>query len=176
MHYLEASESTFVLDNDPALIQALVQHLQQALRCLPLADETERLRVGVALEEALTNACYHGNLEVGATLGNKADRRAYEELAAQRRWEAPYGDRQIYVTAKISRTEAVFVVRDDGPGFDVARVAAADGVAEAERGAGRGIVLMDSIMDDVTYNARGNEVTLVKRRAPEPAAGTEEAP
>jgi len=175
MHYLESSESTFVLDNDPALIQALVQHFQQALRCLPLGDETERLRVGVALEEALSNAYFHGNLEVGAALG-KADRRAYEELAAKRRWEAPYSDRKIYVTAKISRKEAVFVVRDDGPGFDVARRAGEGGVAAAERGAGRGLVLMDSILDEVTYNAKGNEVTLVKRRAPEPAAGAEAAP
>jgi anti-sigma regulatory factor (Ser/Thr protein kinase) len=29
---------------------------------------------------------------------------------------------------------------------------------------GRGIVLMKAFMDEVTYNARGNEVTLVKRR------------
>ena len=57
--------------------------------------------------------------------------------------------------------------------LDRLRRAGLDGVAEAERGAGRGIELMDSIMDDVTYNAKGNEVTLIKRRAPEPAAGAE---
>src|SRR5262249_54747424 len=46
MHHLEASEAVFVLDNDPALIASLVHHLQQTLRCLPLHDETDRLRVG----------------------------------------------------------------------------------------------------------------------------------
>jgi CheY-like chemotaxis protein len=166
MHYLETSESVFVLPNDPALIHALVDHLQHLLRCLPLADETERLRVGVAVEEALTNACYHGNLGVGAALG-QADRRAHEELAAKRRWEEPYRDRCIHLRARISRDEAVFVIRDEGPGFDVARLPPAGTLPDAEHGAGRGVILMRTIMDEVRYNDAGNEVTLVKRRAPQ---------
>src|SRR5262245_8068692 len=89
MHYLETTESVFVLANDLAMIQALVQLVQEMLRCLPLGDETERLRVGVALEEALQNAYYHGNLELGPP-GTEADRSAFEQLAQQRLTEAPY--------------------------------------------------------------------------------------
>jgi CheY-like chemotaxis protein len=174
MHHLEASDAAFVLDNDPSLIHALVRHLQNLLRCLPLADETERLRVGVALEEALLNACFHGNLEVGTAGGAQNDRRAQETLAEQRRWESPYAERRIRVQARIDRREAVFVVGDDGRGFDPSRLPAADGLAEAERGAGRGVVLMRAIMDEVVYNAAGNEVTLIKRRAPEPPAGSDD--
>jgi CheY-like chemotaxis protein len=166
MHYLETSEEVFVLRNDLQLVRSLVNHVQQGLRCLPLADETERLRVGLALEEALTNACYHGNLEVGATLG-QAGRRAHEELALQRLDEEPYCDRRIHVTVRILRAEAVFVVRDEGRGFDVSQLPEAVNLSDAERGAGRGVVLMRTIMDEVRYNAAGNEVTLVKRRAPE---------
>ena len=164
MHYLEKCELVFDLGNDLVQVKTLVNLLQQMLRCLPLADETERLRVGVALEEALTNACYHGNLEVGATLG-PSERGAYEALAQQRRLQEPYRDRRIHVTARISRQEAVFVIRDQGPGFDVSKLAAASHI-DAERASGRGIILMRTIMDDVTYNAAGNEVTLIKRRAP----------
>jgi CheY-like chemotaxis protein len=170
MHYLEASEAVFVLRNDLGLIKALVAHLQQMLRCLPLADETERLRVGIALEEALTNAYYHGNLEVGSAL-DRADRAAHEQLARERLGEAPYRERRIHVTARISRAEAVFVVRDEGPGFDVARLATAAALPDAERGAGRGIILMRTILDEVRYNDAGNEVTLIKRRAPETLEG-----
>jgi CheY-like chemotaxis protein len=163
MHYLETGALVFVLNNDLALIKALVNHLQQLLRCLPLADETDRLRVGIALEEALTNAYYHGNLEIGAGPG-KADRQSYDQLARQRLWEPPYRDREIRVTANISREEAVFVIRDQGPGFDVAKLAGA-AVPDAERGAGRGVVLMRTIMDEVIFNDAGNEVKLIKRRA-----------
>jgi CheY-like chemotaxis protein len=171
MHYLDSSEVVFVLSNDVALIKALVAHLQQMLRCLPLADETERLRVGIALEEALTNAAYHGNLEVGAVL-TESNRHAIEELARQRLLEAPYRERRIRVTARISRAEAVFVIRDQGPGFEVSRLAALPNAGVA---AGRGVILMRAIMDEVTFNAAGNEVTLVKRRVPENLQGASEA-
>jgi CheY-like chemotaxis protein len=168
MHYLEKDEATFVLGNDLGAIQALVAHVQQVLRCLPLADETERLRVGVALEEALTNACYHGNLEIGATLG-QAERRAFDELVGTRIVEPPYCHRRIHVTLRISRSEAVFVVRDEGRGFDASKLPAAADLPDLDRQTGRGVVLMRTIMDDVRYNAAGNEVTLVKRCvAPEP--------
>lgn len=163
MHCLERSELVFHLSNDVGQIKALVQLLQQMLRCLPLSDETERLRVGVAVEEALTNACYHGNLEVGAALG-PSERQAQETLAQQRRFEESYGDRLIHVVARISREEAVFVIRDQGPGFDVVKLAA--NRPDAERGGGRGIILMRTILDEVRYNDAGNEVTLVKRRTP----------
>jgi CheY-like chemotaxis protein len=176
MHYLEGAEETFVLRNDLAVIKGLVVRVQEMLRCLPLGDETERLRVGLALEEALTNAYYHGNLEVAGAAG-RADRRAYDEAAAARLGEAPYRDRHIRVTVRVSREEAVFVVRDDGPGFDVLRLPAAGALGDADPPAGRGVVLMRTIMDEVRYNDAGNEVTLVKRRAAEaPPEGDGSAP
>jgi CheY-like chemotaxis protein len=169
MHYLDAGELTFVVGNDWAVLKGLAQHLQQMLRCLPLADEAERLRVGVALEEALANAYYHGSLEVGAA--GKVDREAYDQVAAQRLAELPYRDRQIRVTARITRAEARFIIRDEGPGFAVARLPAAGAPLDAEHGAGRGLTLVRTIMDEVSFNEAGNEVTLVKRRAALPANG-----
>jgi anti-sigma regulatory factor (Ser/Thr protein kinase) len=129
----------------------------------------ERVRVGIGLEEALLNAYYHGNLEAGSVL-EKADRAAYEALAKQRRFESPYRERRIHVTARISRAEAVFVIRDQGPGFDVSRLAEGVNPTDAEDGTGRGVTLMRTIMDEVKFNATGNEVTLIKRRAPESLA------
>jgi CheY-like chemotaxis protein/anti-sigma regulatory factor (Ser/Thr protein kinase) len=166
MHTLESSEAVFALRNDPVLIRGLVRHLQEVLRCLPLGDETERLRVGVAVEEALENACYHGNLEVGSVSGPAA-RNGLEERIRTRIMEMPYAARRIQVRAKVDRNEAVFVIRDEGPGFDVARYMSA-GITDGDAGAGRGIVLMRSVLDEVRYNASGNEVTLVKRRQAEP--------
>jgi CheY-like chemotaxis protein len=166
MHTLESSDATFVLRNDPVLLRALVRHLQEVLRCLPLGDETERLRVGVAVEEALENACYHGNLEIGSAPGPAA-RNGLEERIRNRATTMPYAGRRIHVRAKVDRNEAVIVIRDEGPGFDAARYTAA-GLTDGDAGGGRGIVLMRSVMDEVRYNATGNEVTLVKRRPAEP--------
>lgn len=163
MHYLEENHCVFILRNDVAQIRLLAGYFQQLLRCMPLGDQAERLRVGLAVEEALTNAYYHGNLEVGAAI-DEVDHRKYDELAKQRSLESPYRDRRIHARADISRSKATFVIRDEGPGFDVSRLAATDVASEREPFRGRGIVLMRTIMDEVTYNEAGNEVTLVKRR------------
>ena len=64
MHHLRECSVRFTLHNDPVAIESLVGHLQQMLRCLPLRDETERVRVGLAIEAGLMNACFRGNLEI----------------------------------------------------------------------------------------------------------------
>jgi CheY-like chemotaxis protein len=174
MHYLETSDEVYVLPNDLELIHVLVEEAQEKLRCLPLADECERMRVGLALEEALTNAYYHGNLEVGTVTG-QGSREVYDQRAAKRLEEARYRDRHIRVTLRISRRDATFVVRDEGPGFDVSKLAKLTSLPDAERAAGRGIVLMYATMDEVRYNKAGNEVTLVKRGVAEAAAGEDTA-
>ncbi len=162
MHSLTHGECEFTLSNDPGLAQSLVSYLLQMLRCLPLGDETERLRVGIALDEALSNALYHGNLEVDTPAGREESSKA-DELVRQRRLNAPYRDRRIHVLAKVSRSEAVFVVRDEGPGFDPQLHPSVDADI-AERTSGRGLRLMHAVMDEVSFNETGNEVTLIKRR------------
>jgi len=172
MHYLTESECTFNLHNDLALIQSLVSYLLQMLRCLPLGDETERLRVGIALEEALLNAFYHGNLELGAEFGH-LERTKYNEIASQRLLQKPYRDRKIQIRTNISRDKAVFVVRDDGPGFDSQALTSANSDI-ATQTAGRGLRLMQAIMDDVSFNETGNEVTMLKLRVHEEIDDTPE--
>jgi CheY-like chemotaxis protein/anti-sigma regulatory factor (Ser/Thr protein kinase) len=162
MHHLTECDAQFVLGNDLTLIRALVSYLQQLLRCVPLGDETERLRVGIAIEEALKNAYYHGSLEVTTGAG-WPQRKAIEQIARERLFEEPYRNRRIYVEAKVSRSEARFVIRDEGPGFNAAQLPDPAEPESHGKTAGRGIILMRTIMNEVCYNADGNEVTLVKR-------------
>lgn len=162
MHYLVEERATFSLPNSPEMIPELVQHLQNALRSLPLGSEIQRQRVGLALREALDNAYFHGNLEIGSETLQRC-----VEIAQTRRFEAPYRDRRIHVEAEISREQAVFRVRDEGPGFDPSQLPQSIDVGLPEGVSGRGAILMRSIMDEVRFNEAGNEVTLVKHRAKE---------
>jgi anti-sigma regulatory factor (Ser/Thr protein kinase) len=165
MHHLISTNTRFEFSNDPDLLKGIVDHLLDVIRCIPLGDETERLRVGIALEEALSNAYYHGNLEVTG-IGSRRDRKRYEELARIRSTEQPYCLRKIHVHAIVSPWEAKFVIRDEGPGFHTSQWNQGEGVSNHEPGFGRGIVLMRSVMDEVIYNEIGNEVTLIKRALP----------
>jgi CheY-like chemotaxis protein len=159
------AESTFALDNDAALVPTLVAHLQEYLAYLRLGDEGTRLRVGIALEEVVHNAIYHGNLEVGSEL-RRHDDQAYHRLADERRLAPPYRDRRVLVEARLSRGEALFVVRDEGPGFDPATLPDPTDPANLDKPSGRGLLLVRTFMDEVRFGGRGNQVTLVKRQAP----------
>ena len=61
---LAKTEFDFVLDNDPALIDPLVDLVQQMVSGMNLVDFTGRLQIGVALKEAILNALFHGSLEI----------------------------------------------------------------------------------------------------------------
>ena len=54
-------------------------------------------------------------------------------------------------------------MRDDGPGFDPAEsVSGNDDIANQT--AGRGLRLIRAVMDEVSFNSAGNEITMTKRR------------
>jgi CheY-like chemotaxis protein/anti-sigma regulatory factor (Ser/Thr protein kinase) len=158
-------QCTFELANDHTLMEALVAYLQDGVVQMGLCDPAECTRIGIALEEALVNAMHHGNLEVSTELRGEDDERYYA-LVAARRQQSPYKDRRVFVEANLSRDEAVFVVRDEGPGFDLATLPDVDDPAGLERAGGRGVLLMRAFMDEVTFSEQGNAVMLVKRRKP----------
>jgi CheY-like chemotaxis protein/anti-sigma regulatory factor (Ser/Thr protein kinase) len=158
---LEEAEFRFALDNDPALVPALIANLGEHAARLQASDRTEQMRVGVALHEAVLNAIYHGNLELNTAL-RQDDEHVFQDLAAARRLQPPYRDRRVRVSARLSRTEAVYVVEDDGPGFDPSKLLDPTDPANLERIGGRGLMLIRTFMD-VTHNDKGNCITLRTR-------------
>jgi CheY-like chemotaxis protein/anti-sigma regulatory factor (Ser/Thr protein kinase) len=160
---LTQTESHFLLDNDPSLIPPLIGSLQENLTRMKLCDEIGRIRVSVALQEALVNAITHGNLEVGSDEREKDDK-GYQKLVEERRHSKPYRSRRVHVTSRESPAEAVYVIRDEGPGFDPSKLPDPTDPANLERVTGRGLLLIRTFMDEVHHNAKGNEITMVKRR------------
>lgn len=164
MKCITHAKATFELENDNELIAPLVGYLQDSVTQLDICDEAERVRIGVALEEALTNALYHGNLEVGSEL-REDDFNAYYSLAKERTSLAPYAERRVRVETNLSHDEAVFVIRDEGPGFDPSTLPDPTDPVNLEKLSGRGVLLMRTFMDEVIFNDAGNQVTMIKRRA-----------
>jgi len=159
---LTSTEFCFSLENDASLIDAVVDLIQQMLSGVGLCEPSQRLQLGVVLDQALRNAMYHGNLELSVEQMQQACEELIQGRGArvieERRREMPYCRRKIAVNV------ARFTVRDEGPGFDVAAVLAQDHSDALEGTAGRGLLLMRTFMDEVTFNERGNEVTMTRRK------------
>jgi CheY-like chemotaxis protein len=159
---MERRESAFRLENDAELICPLIQLLQEDLGGMGVCDDSARMRVGVALQEALSNSLYHGNLEVSSEL-RQDDEREFYDLAKRRKGEEPYRDRRIQVEARIDRDSATYVIEDEGPGFDTSSLDRPIDPEDLMKIGGRGMLLIRTFMDEVSHNTAGNRITLVKR-------------
>lgn len=161
---LASTKLCFVLDNDLTRIPAVISYLREELTRARLCDEAELLQVGVALDEAVSNAVHHGNLEVSSELREQSIEDYFAEIERRARL-APWSERKVYVTARFTPAGACFVVRDEGQGFDVTALPDPTDPANLERASGRGLLLIRTFMDEVRHNAAGNELTMIKRRA-----------
>ena len=177
---LTKAEFHFVLENEPNLVDPLVDLVQQMVASVGLCDFTGRLQIGVALKEALLNAIFHGNLEIRSEEIQKVQEGLIEEndlsLVEEHRMRPEYKDRRVHVDIAITADEACFVVRDDGKGFDVAKRFDPKKRLAVEPEGPRGLVLMRTFMDEVVFNEAGNQVTMIKRRevpAPQPQPAVE---
>jgi CheY-like chemotaxis protein/anti-sigma regulatory factor (Ser/Thr protein kinase) len=163
----------FCLGNDMAPVPALVTHLQQYSRSISNCDKTELLRVSVALNEGLHNAIYHGNLELDSNLREQGSAAFYRE-AELRSEREPYAIRRVVLSACESPDETRYVIRDEGPGFDFARVLEQDpgDPEQLTRASCRGLFLIRTFMNEVLFNSDGNEITMIHRRQAEASTPT----
>jgi len=129
--------------------------------------------VALAFNEVITNAVEHGNLELPVNYfleerGGETSESIADE-SAERLRTARYAERTVTIRYECENDETRVSVIDEGPGFDVASVRgfleSSDDGAAADH-IGRGLILVKYAVDEVRFNDRGNEVTLVIRTKP----------
>ena len=125
------------LPTDIRSIERAVDYVMRS--CSSCGAQARRLNLNfrVGLTEALSNAMLYGN-------GHDPSKRV-----------------RVEVTLAQGRLEAS--VTDQGSGFDPAAVPDPTEPANLTKECGRGLFLMRELLDEVSYNDRGNQVTLVLR-------------
>jgi len=156
-------QADYVLPSSLEGLDSLIGYVKEQLRHIRLLGEADILRVGTALYEALVNAIEHGNLELRPEDRDQPSG-AYRRLMEERASQAPYRSRHVYLTTTLSRMEAVFLIRDQGPGFDTSTLPDPTAPDNVDKVNGRGLFLIRTFMDEVRFNDTGNELTMLKRR------------
>jgi CheY-like chemotaxis protein len=164
MESLKTTEFHFALPSDANLIPSLISYVQSLVCSMGLCDDSSVIRVCIALEEALRNAMFHGNLELTSEQ-REGDPEVYEQLVSERSRKEPFASRRLLVSVQVSPASGTFTVRDQGPGFDPSKLPDPTDPANLEKVSGRGLLLMKTFMDEVSFNSTGNQVTMVKRAA-----------
>jgi anti-sigma regulatory factor (Ser/Thr protein kinase) len=137
--FCSTCQFTMRIPADPAAIPTVTDGVVHVLqeKGWPEADVTA---VELALQEAVANAVRHGC---------KGDRTKELECAV----------------VCDEAGEVVITVRDPGEGFDPAAVADPLDPANVLKPSGRGIFLINGLMDDVRFAEGGREVRMTKRKA-----------
>lgn len=156
-------EAEYVLNNTLEGVDSLIGYLKEQLRALRLFRESDILRVGTAVYEGLVNAIEHGNLEISSAERDKPSA-VYRRLVSDRAADSRFRTRHVYLTTTLTRAEAMFMIRDQGPGFDPSTLPDPTAAENVGRVNGRGMFLIRTFMDEVRFNEKGNEVTMLKRR------------
>ena len=99
-------------------------------------DKSIQFDVRLAVEEAVRNAIEHGH--------------CYDERYP------------ISVSYAIAKDKVEIEVEDKGEGFDVKSVPDPRNSDNILKAGGRGVLLMQKLMDKVMYNEKGNKVTMIK--------------
>ena len=137
--YCSVCELNLVIPADPKAIPAITDGVNQILKAKGWA-EREIMAVELALQEALANGIRHGC---------KGD-----------------PTRQVQCCVAIDQTgQVTVVVRDPGSGFDTATVPDPLDPENVMKPGGRGVFLINRLMDDVSFTDGGREVQMRKRRS-----------
>ncbi|MEZ6123411.1 MAG: response regulator [Planctomycetaceae bacterium] len=165
MQQLKWDEYELSLVNDRVLMSATARFLRQAVGSVDLCPVSELPRLGIALEEALLNACLHGNLELDSKL-REGDGQEFDRLARERSQSLPWCDRRVRVSASLTPEQMRVRITDEGPGFDPSTLPDPTDPENLLKPHGRGVMMMRLFVDDVQWNDRGNQVTLIRNRQP----------
>lgn len=144
--YCSICELDMVIPADPAAIPRISEGVKQLLESKGWTDE-EVMPVELALDEALANAIRHG---------------CQDDPTKQVRC----------IVTSDAVGEVMIVVRDPGPGFDARCVPNPLEGDNVLKPSGRGVFLINQLMDEVDFADGGREVHMRKRRAPEAAPPT----
>ncbi|HWP50000.1 MAG TPA: response regulator [Candidatus Limnocylindrales bacterium] len=121
-------------------IKGISHNIIQEARLMGYNERELRDKIPVTIDEAVTNAIKHGN---------KGDE-----------------SKKVKIQVDIDTEKIKIVIKDEGEGFKVQEVPDPTDPKNFLKMSGRGILFMRLSMDEVVYNDRGNELTLIKYKYP----------
>lgn len=144
----------------PAHIASLRDRILSGFEEYGVGSYFSHPQVCMAIEEALANAIFHGNLELDSRLKEEGPDR-FSQLAKDRMRMSPWQDRAVHITELATPFGIWITIRDDGTGFDAAAALRRTVDPETLLASGRGLIMMKAFSDELVFNSVGNEVTLV---------------
>lgn len=153
----------FVFPSDESSIGPAVDLLVENLPRSGVCSQLESRLVAIALTEAVSNAIYHGNLAISPHMKLEMSGEEFKREVRKRLTIPAYRGRKVRARCTLSPKGVEYVISDDGEGFNTREWLFSGKASSHSSAGGRGLMLLRRLMDEVYYNEKGNEVTLVKK-------------
>ncbi len=163
--YLKSESSRYVIGNNVSLVNLLTYRMTRNLE--NRIDQAEIIRMQLGLQEVIINAIEHGNL--GIDFKTKTELRKkkgnYWELMLSVTNKKDLQERTIDISHQMDEEKVVYVIKDQGEGFDWEYYLNLEpgniNTELLESFHGIGLQMVKSVFD-ISFNEKGNEITLVK--------------
>lgn len=151
---------SFICENDPTDILFCCNLITSYLYNTNRITDDSRISVQGALMELLLNAVEHGNCKISYEEKTAwlTEGKNMLDLIRIKNKQPKVAEKRVYISYEISNMRTRLSVRDEGDGFDWKKRLSADLTAGLH---GMGIKLAESYVSEITYNDKGNEVSLV---------------
>jgi CheY-like chemotaxis protein len=165
--YIAHEDINLAIPNDFDLLNTVINYIFSHLRARWLVGDEDLHDVKICLYEALTNAFEHGNLGITGEEKSRLlehGQQAWREYQLARMEDPTNKEKKIYVKLTIDDDHMQVAIRDEGKGFDHSSRTLDTDPEEMFRSSGRGLLLIQSLMDGVEFNPSGNELSMTKQR------------
>ncbi len=162
--WLSKETSNYEIQNDISFIHIFCHRLTRNLD--GKIPRNEILFVQIALQEIIINAIEHGNLELDFNKKSALKRLGgnYWELVINSCDKDFLHNRKVYIDYTLDADKVTYTIKDEGKGFDWQKYISKEDVTEdiATELHGLGLQMVKSSFNEIKFNEKGNEVTLVK--------------
>lgn len=162
--YIEYDRTVYRVPVDASLINPMSYKLTKDLTPAGLCNATTAENLSLSLREALSNAMFHGNLEISSDVRAEGGVRAFNEEIDRRKDDPLYRGRMVAITYELNTRYVEYILEDEGPGFNYRLLPDPRDPENFFKDSGRGLLIIRIHMDEVEWNEKGNLIRMRKYR------------
>ncbi|MBI9098937.1 MAG: cyclic nucleotide-binding domain-containing protein, partial [Spirochaetaceae bacterium] len=151
----------FILNNDPFDLITYSNLIANFLYNSGLVDAERKEGFYIAIMELFMNAIEHGNCSISFEEKSEyliKDGNIFDLINIKNK-NPEIGTRKVNLHYRITPEISSFTITDEGDGFDWKTYKSTTGKRGLEEQHGRGILMAEHYLSDLTYNKKGNQVT-----------------
>ncbi|AEF81269.1 cyclic nucleotide-binding domain-containing protein [Leadbettera azotonutricia] len=159
---MDGASGSFLIENDLLAVPLYAGMGATLLSQRGLIDPDNKMHLQLALGELIVNAVEHGNCGIGYDEKTEGMEKGLSvvDLVAEKCKDPAIRGKKVEFQWELLNDKSIFIIKDEGKGFDVKAHLQKIENQDIMSLHGRGIKLASKLSNELSYNAKGNQVTL----------------